>query len=143
MQPHDYVILFIGSFFSVGLLGIQSKNVNQSRYWAAAITCLLLCIANATFIKYVASGEFIPLAVAAIGSVCGITWSIWFYDNILKDWFDKRALKTARLVPTYIGPYEPPRPVAIEIKIDINGDDINGKKIELEQILKVINDAGH
>jgi len=36
----SYIVLFIASFFLVGLLGLQSKNVQHSRYLAAATTSM-------------------------------------------------------------------------------------------------------
>lgn len=83
MQPLDYVILFVGSYFSIGLLGIQSKNVQKSKYFAAGFTSMLITLANAIFVKYMATGGVFQIAIAGIGASCGIMSSIWFYDNVL------------------------------------------------------------
>ena len=46
----DMVILFSASFLLVGLLGLQSKNVQGSKYAAAALTSIAITVANFFFI---------------------------------------------------------------------------------------------
>lgn len=79
----DAMILFWSSFLSIGLLGIQSKNVNQSKYAAAGITSLLITLTNAVFVKYMATGTPAYIAIAGLGASCGIMTSIWIYDNVI------------------------------------------------------------
>lgn len=98
MTPLDSVILFIGSFFSVGLLGIQSKNVNQSRYLAAVVTSLFISLSQAIFIRYMATGGLISFCIAAFGGCAGIAASIWFYDNVLKAKLDVKKSNAELLI---------------------------------------------
>lgn len=80
----DYFIMFFSSFFSVFLLGLQSKNVMHSRYTAAIITSFGISVAQFTFIKFVAVGSSTTFLICALGGCAGISFSIWVYDNILK-----------------------------------------------------------
>ena len=48
----DMVILFSASFLLVGLLGLQSKNVQGSKYLAAAMTSVAITVANFFFIRF-------------------------------------------------------------------------------------------
>lgn len=84
MTAYDYLLMFVSSFFVVFLLGLQSKNVNQSRYVAAIITSFGISLAQFFFVKYAANGDYIVFMVCAIGGCMGIAFSIWFYDNVLR-----------------------------------------------------------
>ena len=83
MTIADYFAMFFASFFVVFLLGLQSKNVNQSRYTAAIVTSFGISVSNFTFVKYASTGGHASFWVCAIGGCLGIAFSIWFYDNIL------------------------------------------------------------
>ena len=63
----DYVLLFFAAFFMVGLLGLQSKNVQHSKYVAAAITSMGISLANFVFVKAVAVGGYDTLLVMVMG----------------------------------------------------------------------------
>lgn len=80
----DAVTVFASSFFTVFLLGIQSRNINQSRYMAAVLTSFGISIANFTFIKYVAAGSYLTFVICATGGCMGVAFSIWFYKNIIE-----------------------------------------------------------
>ena len=80
----DYTILFFASFSLVGLLGLQSKNVQGSKYIAAAVTSVAISIANFFFVKIVASGNYEALAIASVGGALGIMTAIYIYDKINK-----------------------------------------------------------
>lgn len=84
MTSFDYPAMFAASFFSVFLLGLQSKNVNQSRYVAAIVTSFGISVANFIFIKYAAAGSLVAFFVLATGGCTGIASSIWFYDKVMK-----------------------------------------------------------
>lgn len=79
----DYGVMWAASFALVFLLGIQSKNVQRSRYLAAVITSFGISVGNFTFIKYAAIGTLDAFCVCAAGGCMGIAFSIWFADNIL------------------------------------------------------------
>jgi hypothetical protein len=79
----DYAGMFLSNFFVVFLLGLQSKNVQKSRYVAAIMTSFGISISQAMFVKYVASGNLLALVVCAVGGAMGIAVSIWASDNWL------------------------------------------------------------
>jgi general stress protein CsbA len=84
MSLVDCGIVFGSAFFLVGLLGMQSKNVQHSKYVAAAITSMLISVSN--FVKYAVSGGLIVLLLTAVGGACGVVTSIYLHDHhLMKD----------------------------------------------------------
>ena len=79
----NYVILFIASFFLVGLLGLQSKNVQHSRYLAAALTSMAISCSNFIFVKAVAMGGYDTLLTVMVGGASGIMCAIYAHDHHL------------------------------------------------------------
>jgi hypothetical protein len=79
----SYIVLFIASFFLVGLLGLQSKNVQHSRYLAAATTSMAISISNFIFVKSVAVGGYDTLLVVMVGGASGIIAAIYAHDHHL------------------------------------------------------------
>ena len=79
----DYIILFIASFLLVGLLGLQSKNVQHSRYLSAALTSMAITIANFVFVKVVATGGLDMMFTGMVGGACGIIVAIYAHDHHL------------------------------------------------------------
>ena len=79
----DYVLLFFAAFFMVGLLGLQSKNVQHSKYVAAAITSMGISLANFVFVKAVAVGGYDTLFVVMVGGASGIMVAIYAHDHHL------------------------------------------------------------
>ena len=79
----SYIVLFIASFFLVGLLGLQSKNVQHSRYLSAAITSMAISVANFVFVKSVATGGFDMMFTGMVGGACGIMVAIYAHDHHL------------------------------------------------------------
>ena len=65
----EYGILFIASFFLVGLLGLQSRNVQHSRYLAAATTSMAISLSNFIFVKSVAVGGIDTLLIVIVERV--------------------------------------------------------------------------
>jgi NAD/NADP transhydrogenase beta subunit len=79
----DYIILFAASFFLVGLLGLQSKNVQHSRYLSAALTSMSITVANFVFVKVVATGGLDMMFTGMVGGACGIIVAIYTHDHHL------------------------------------------------------------
>lgn len=79
----EYGILFIASFFLVGLLGLQSKNVQHSRYLAAATTSMAISLSNFIFVKSVAVGGIDTLLIVMVGGASGIMAAIYAHDHHL------------------------------------------------------------
>jgi hypothetical protein len=80
----DYFVMFASNFSVIFLLGLQSKNVNASRYIAAITTSFGISVSQFIFIKYVVAGSYDVFAVCAIGGCSGIAFSIWFYKNFME-----------------------------------------------------------
>lgn len=80
----DYLLMFVGSFVLVFLLGIQSRNVVAGRYLAAVMTSFGISVSNFIFVKYAATGSYDVFFVNAAGGCLGIAGSIWFYKHILE-----------------------------------------------------------
>jgi peptidoglycan/LPS O-acetylase OafA/YrhL len=79
----SYIMLFFAAFFMVGLLGLQSKNVQHSRYLAAAATSMGISLANFIFVKSVAMGGYDTLLVVMVGGASGIMTAIYAHDHHL------------------------------------------------------------
>ncbi|MPS48537.1 hypothetical protein [Methylobacillus sp.] len=84
MEPTliDYLIVFASNFAGIFLLGLQSKNVQNSRYIPAVITSMLISVTQVVFVKYMSQGDLAIFGVAAVGSALGIASSIWFYQAV-------------------------------------------------------------
>ena len=75
------ILLFTSTFILVGLLGLQSKNVQHSRYLMAALTSIFISISQFIFVKIVATGNMIDLVVVCCGGAIGIVTAIWLHDR--------------------------------------------------------------
>jgi hypothetical protein len=92
----QYIILFVASFFLVGLLGLQSKNVQHSRYIAAAITSMAISLANFVFVKVVATGGLDMMFTGMVGGACGIIVAIYAHDHhLMKEEKPSETLKVS------------------------------------------------
>lgn len=81
----NLAIGFLATFAMVFFLGLQSKNVNQSRYAAAALTSVCILGSQFIFTKIAVDAGMLEFLVLAAGSAAGITSSIWVHD-----WATKR-----------------------------------------------------
>ena len=91
-----YIILFTASFFLVGLLGLQSKNVQHSRYLAAALTSMAITVANFVFVKAVTTGGLDMMFTGMVGGACGIMVAIYAHDHhLMKEEKPSETLKVA------------------------------------------------
>lgn len=80
----DILIVFVTNFLMVFLLGIQSKNVNNSLYLASSVTTVLILSSQTIFIQYVKNITVPIFVISAFGCVAGINCSILFYDKFFK-----------------------------------------------------------
>lgn len=87
----DYGAMFVSSFVVVFLLGLQSKNVNRSRYVAAAITSVGISVAQFVFVKYAANGHWLVMFVSAFGGALGIVTSIYVHDHHIEKFIRKKT----------------------------------------------------
>lgn len=74
--------------FSTMFLGIQSKNVNQSKYLAAACTSVAIGFCNLVTVKAILSDNPLDIALMITGGPIGIVTSIFLHDKYLnkKPW---------------------------------------------------------
>lgn len=84
MSYLELVFLFGVTLFSVFLLGVQSRNVNQGRYIAAVVTSFGISIGNFTFARYASTGSLAAFFASAVGGMAGIALSIWFYQRFME-----------------------------------------------------------
>ena len=84
MMSFDYALMFFSSFVVVFLLGIQSRNVNASRYVSAMITSLGISASQFIFVKYVIEGSWGVFVTTALGGCIGVVFSIWFYSKFME-----------------------------------------------------------
>jgi hypothetical protein len=80
----DFATMFFSNFAVVFLLGLQSKNVNQGRYMAAAMTSVGISVSQWIFVKYATHGDWRVFVTCAFGGALGIASSIWFYKNFME-----------------------------------------------------------
>lgn len=78
----SYFDMFVASFAMVFLMGLQSKNVNQSRYLAAALTSMGILGTQFLFTKIAAHGGLHEFLAIGIGGAAGVTASIWVHDTL-------------------------------------------------------------
>jgi hypothetical protein len=78
-----WILMFLSNFFVVFLLGIQSKNVVQSRYYAAVFTSFGISIGQFLFTKFAATGGIAEFLVCAAGGCMGIAFAIFFHDRLM------------------------------------------------------------
>lgn len=77
----DHFILFSSSFANVFLLGFNSKNVHQSRYFLAFVTSWGITLAQYFFVKYAVAGDGLMfLGVSGVGGSLGIISAIFVHD---------------------------------------------------------------
>jgi hypothetical protein len=78
--PMKYALLvFLGTWLSVFTLGLQSLNVNQGHYFAAAVTSLGIGAGHVLLYKYMPTADWLELGGYFAGGVTGITASMWFH----------------------------------------------------------------
>lgn len=96
----DFFTMFLSSFTLVFLLGFQSKNVQNSKYFAAICTSFGISVANFLFVKYAAAGNLTAFSVCALGGCLGIASSIWVGDKTHRNAPQSICKCPARAMPT-------------------------------------------
>lgn len=86
------LLVFAGTWLSVFTLGLQSLNVNQGHYLAAAITSLGIGTGHIILYKVMPGADAMEVAFYLLAGVTGITSSMWFHRRA-KAWL---ALRLAR-----------------------------------------------
>lgn len=76
--------IFASSFALTMFLGLQSKNVNQSRMIAAFFTSIGISICNIITVKVAMNHDTFQIALMMLGSGLGIVTSILIHDKWTK-----------------------------------------------------------
>jgi hypothetical protein len=76
------LLVFLGTWLSVFTLGLQSLNVNQGHYFAAAVTSLGIGAGHVLLYKYMPTADWLELGGYFAGGVTGITASMWIHPRI-------------------------------------------------------------
>ena len=76
--------IFASSFALTMFLGMQSKNVNQSRIMAAFLTSIGISICNLITVKVAMNQNWFQIVLMMIGSGLGIVTSIFVHDKWMK-----------------------------------------------------------
>jgi hypothetical protein len=83
------LLIFAATYISVFTLGLQSLNVNQGHYVAAAVTSFFIGTGHMLLYRYMPTASLPDLAGYYVGGITGITSSIWFHKRA-KAWLAAR-----------------------------------------------------
>jgi hypothetical protein len=89
--------VFAATYICVFTLGLQSLNVNQGHYVAAAVTSFFIGTGNIYLYKYMPGADALDLSAYYAGGIAGITSSIWFHRRARAWLAAMRARIVARL----------------------------------------------
>ncbi len=76
-------LLFGSTFMAVFSLGLQSLNVNQGHYWAAAATSVLISSGHILLYRYMPEARAAQVLAYYAGGILGITSSMWVHARTL------------------------------------------------------------
>lgn len=76
--------LFASSFILVLALGLQSLNVNNGHYWAAAFTSLFIGSSQLVLFKLAPDSNMLEMVAFVSGGPLGITASMWMHPRLAK-----------------------------------------------------------
>jgi hypothetical protein len=109
------VLIFGATFIAVFTLGLQSLNVNQGHYLAAAVTSFFIGTGNILLYRYMPSAGLLEFAGYYLGGITGITSSMWFHRRAkaaIALWLSRRRAGRAadeHSDTDYCGGYQPRR----------------------------------
>lgn len=92
------LLIFASTYMTVFCLGLQSINVNQGQYLAAAVTSIAISSGSIFLYKFMPSSGLVEYLAYYIGAIAGITSSIWSHPRIkesLAAWSARRKLRKA------------------------------------------------
>jgi hypothetical protein len=84
-----FLAAFLSTFVSVFALGLQSLNVNQRMYVAAALTSVAISSGHIWLYKVMPTATGWDVGGYYLGGIAGITASIWFHARA-KAWLAAR-----------------------------------------------------
>jgi hypothetical protein len=87
------LLCFASTFVAVFALGLQSLNVNQGHYLAAALTSLAIGASSIALYKFMPTAGWVSLETLCYltGGVTGITSSMWFHRTVKQWWAAREA----------------------------------------------------
>lgn len=86
------VLVYLATFVAVFMLGLQSLNVNQGHYFAAAVTSFFISSGNLLLYEVLARPTGADRVGYFLGGITGITASIWFHKRA-KAWLSLRIAR--------------------------------------------------
>jgi hypothetical protein len=86
------LLIFSSTFLAVFALGLQSLNVNQGHYLAAAGTSVLISTGHIALYKLVPDSGALQIGAYYLGGIAGITASMWFHRRVRAWWTARRRL---------------------------------------------------
>ena len=89
----ELALIFGATYLSVFTLGLQSLNVNQGHYLAAAVTSFFIGVGHAALYKYMPDAGGAQFAAYSLGGITGITSSMWFHRRFKAWWTRWRTRK--------------------------------------------------
>lgn len=90
-----FLLVFIATYVSVFTLGLQSLNVNQGHYAAAAVTSLFIGGGHILLYKFMPTSGVPEYIGYFAGGVAGITSSIWFHKTVRAWWANRKRRRAA------------------------------------------------
>jgi hypothetical protein len=90
------LLCFGSTFVAVFALGLQSLNVNQGHYLAAAGTSLLIGAGHIALYKFMPGANAADVVAYLAGGVSGITASMWFHRRFKAWWPEALARRRER-----------------------------------------------
>lgn len=91
------ILCFASTYITVFALGLQSLNVNQRHYWAAAATSAFISTGNIALYRYMPTAGMAEFIGYYLGGMTGITSSIWFHD-VVRAWWKGTADRRAAVI---------------------------------------------
>lgn len=74
-------LIFLSTYIAVFFLGLQSLNVNQGHYLAAAVTSFFISTGHIMLYRFMPQSGAADLVGYYLGGIAGITTSIWFHKK--------------------------------------------------------------
>lgn len=93
LRVNGFLLVFASTYVSVFTLGLQSLNVNQGHYLAAAVTSFFIGTGHIFLYKYMPSSGVPELVGYYLGGILGITTSIWFHKRVRAWWAQRKAAR--------------------------------------------------
>jgi hypothetical protein len=84
------LLVFGSTFLAVFTLGLQSLNVNQGNYIAAALTSIGIGAGHICLYRYMPSSTGLDVLAYFAGGVTGITSSMYFH-RVVRAWWHSRT----------------------------------------------------